>query len=117
MALNTNKDLKLYYSIGEVAKMFNVAETLLRFWEKEFPSLKPDTNLKGNRKYTKKDIELIKQIHYYSVTKGMTLKGVKNQLTKNRSKKYDSVSLTNELLSVRAQLEEIRKELNLFKES
>ena len=47
----------------------------------------------------------------------MTLKGVKNQLTKNRSKKYDSVSLTNELLSVRAQLEEIRKELNRFKES
>ena len=112
-----NEKEKLYYSITEVAGMFNINASTLRFWEKEFPNLKPDTNLKGNRKYTKKDIELIKQIHYYSVTKGMTLKGVKNQLTKNRSKKYDSVSLTNELLSVRAQLEEIRKELNLFKEN
>lgn len=112
-----NEKEKLYYSITEVAEMFNINASTLRFWEKEFPNLKPDTNLKGNRKYTKKDIELIKQIHYYSVTKGMTLKGVKNQLTKNRSKKYDSVSLTNELLSVRAQLEEIRKELNSFKES
>ena len=41
MALNKNKDLKLYYSISEVAQMFNVAETLLRFWEKEFPNIKP----------------------------------------------------------------------------
>jgi DNA-binding transcriptional MerR regulator len=98
-----------------VAEMFKINASTLRFWEKEFPALKPDTNLKGNRKYTKKDIELIKQIHYYSVEKGMTLKGVKNQLIKNRSKKYESVSLIDELLSVRASLEEIRKELNNFK--
>ena len=60
---------KYYYSITEVAEMFKINASTLRFWEKEFPTLKPDTNLKGNRKYTKKDIELIKQIHYYSVTK------------------------------------------------
>lgn len=108
---------KYYYSITEVAEMFKINASTLRFWEKEFPSLKPDTNLKGNRKYTKKDIELIKHIHYYSVTKGMTLKGVKAQLARNRNKKYDSVTLIDELLSVRASLEEIRKELNLFKDT
>ena len=95
--------------------MFNINASTLRFWEKEFPALKPDTNLKGNRKYTKKDIELIKQIHYYSVEKGMTLKGVKNQLTKHRSKKYEAIPLIEELLSIRKQLEEIRTELNNFK--
>ena len=63
---------KYYYSITEVAEMFKINASTLRFWEKEFPTLKPDTNLKGNRKYTKKDIELIKQIHYYSVTKATT---------------------------------------------
>lgn len=108
---------KYYYSITEVAEMFNINPSTLRFWEKEFPTLKPDTNLKGNRKYTKKNIELIKQIHYYSVTKGMTLKGVKAQLSRNKSKKYDTVPLIEELLSLRNQLEEIRKELNLFKEN
>ena len=108
---------KYYYSITEVAEMFNINPSTLRFWEKEFPTLKPDTNEKGTRKYTKKDIELIKQIHYYSVTKGMTLKGVKAQLVKNKSKKYDSVTLIDELLSIRTSLEEIRKELNKFKDS
>lgn len=112
-----NDKEKYYYSITEVAEMFKINASTLRFWEKEFPSLKPDTNEKGTRKYTKKDIELIKQIHYYSVTKGMTLKGVKAQLTRNRSKKYDSVTLIDELLSIRASLEEVRKELNKFKES
>ena len=108
---------KYYYSITEVAEMFKINASTLRFWEKEFPTLKTDTNLKGNRKYTKKDIELIKQIHYYSVTKGMTLKGVKAQLARNRNKKYDTISIIDELLSVRTQLEEIRKELNNFKDT
>lgn len=49
-----NEKEKLYYSITEVAEMFNINASTLRFWEKEFPNLKPDTNLKGNRKYTKK---------------------------------------------------------------
>ena len=108
---------KYYYSITEVAEMFKINASTLRFWEKEFPSLRPDTNEKGTRKYTIKDIEQIKKIHYYSVTKGMTLKGVKAQLIRNKSKKYDSVKLIDELLSLRADLEEVRKELNKFKES
>ena len=52
MALNMNKNLKLYYSIGEVAKMFDINESTLRYWESEFPHLKPKTNSKNVRQYT-----------------------------------------------------------------
>ena len=57
MALATNKELKLYYSIGEVAKMFNVSETLLRFWEKQFPQISPRKSGRNIRQYSKEDIE------------------------------------------------------------
>lgn len=62
MALNTNKELKLFYSISEVAKMFNVSETLLRFWEKEFPNIKPRKAGRGIRQYSKDDIEEVRSV-------------------------------------------------------
>ena len=64
MALNTNKELKLYYSISEVAEMFDVNESLLRFWEKEFPQIKPCKTSGGTRQYRKEDIETIKLIYH-----------------------------------------------------
>ena len=63
---------KLYYSIAEVAKMFNVNQSLLRFWEKEFKQLSPRRNEKGTRFYTKQDIFIIKQIECLSVHFGQT---------------------------------------------
>ena len=60
MAYNPNKELKLYYSIGEVAKMFNVNESLLRFWEKEFPFITPKKAGGNVRQYRKEDIENIR---------------------------------------------------------
>ena len=60
--LNTNKNLKLYYSISEVAKQFGVAESLLRYWEKEFGVLRPKRTGKGDRLYTKDDIAKIREI-------------------------------------------------------
>ena len=73
MAYNPNKDLKLYYSIGEVAEMFNVNESLLRFWEKEFPVIRPKKNAKGTRQYRKEDLENIRLIYHLVKEKGMTL--------------------------------------------
>jgi DNA-binding transcriptional MerR regulator len=64
MALNTNKELKLFYSISEVAKMFNVSETLLRFWEKEFPNIKPRKAGRGIRQYSKDDIEEVRSVYH-----------------------------------------------------
>ena len=62
MSLNTNKDLKQFYSIGEVAAMFEVNETTLRFWEKEFPQIAPQKMGKA-RRYTKADVEQVRLVH------------------------------------------------------
>ena len=77
MALNKNKDLKLYYSIGEVAQMFNVTETLLRFWEKEFPTIKPQKAGRGIRQYTKADLEQVRLVYHLVKERGMTLQGAR----------------------------------------
>ena len=71
---------KIYFSIGEVSEMFQVNASLLRFWEKEFPQLQPRKNTRGNRMYSKKDIELFTQIHHLVREKGFTLEGAKNAL-------------------------------------
>ena len=83
MALNTNKELKLYYSISEVAEMFDVNESLLRFWEKEFPQIKPRKTSGGTRQYRKEDIETIKLIYHLVKEKGMTLVDVTNNSHKS----------------------------------
>ena len=80
MAYNPEKELKLYYSISEVAKMFDVNESLLRFWEKEFPIIKPKKNAKGTRQYRKEDIENIRLIYHLVKEKGMTLLGARQKL-------------------------------------
>ena len=58
MALEDKKITKLYYSIGEVSKLFGVNNSLIRFWEKEFSIIKPKKNKKGNRYFTEKDVVL-----------------------------------------------------------
>lgn len=71
---------KLYYSIGEVADMFDVNTSLIRFWEKEFPSIQPKKNKKGNRSFTPKEIEKIDQIYTLVKEEGYTLDGAKKAL-------------------------------------
>ena len=79
-----NEDLpdKLYYSIGEVAKAFDVNASLIRFWEKEFEIIQPKKNKKGNRLFTKNDIECFKNIYYLVKVKGYTLDGAKQAIGK-----------------------------------
>ena len=64
MALKTDKELKLYYSISEVAKMFDVNESLLRYWEKEFPMISPKKTGGNVRQYRKEDIENIRLVYH-----------------------------------------------------
>ena len=59
MPIHTEKNYKLYYSIAEVAEMFDVNQSLLRFWEKEFPQIAPKTNGRGVRQYRKEDVDTI----------------------------------------------------------
>ena len=75
--LNTDKELKLYYSIAEVAEMFGVNASLLRFWEKEFPQISPRTTGRGIRQYRKEDVETIGLIYHLVKEKGMTLPGAR----------------------------------------
>jgi DNA-binding transcriptional MerR regulator len=75
---------KLYYSIGEVAKMFDVNTSLIRFWEKEFDIIKPKKNKKGNRLFTKTDIDNFHIIYHLVKEKGMTLKGAKKKMKENK---------------------------------
>ena len=71
---------KVYYSIGEVADMFNVNASLIRFWEKEFDIIKPKKNKKGNRLFTKEDVNNYQKIYFLVKERGYTLKGAKEKL-------------------------------------
>lgn len=77
---------KLYYSIGEVARMFDVNTSLIRFWEKEFEVIKPKKNKKGNRMFTPKDVDNFHLIYHLVKEKGYTLKGAKEILTQENKK-------------------------------
>jgi DNA-binding transcriptional MerR regulator len=75
---------KLYYTIGEVAQMFQVNTSHIRFWSKEFDVIKPATNKKGNRLYTQADIDNFRKIYHLVKEKGFTLKGAKTELKEQR---------------------------------
>lgn len=112
MALNLNKDLKLYYSIGEVADMFDVNESLLRFWEKEFPIIKPKKNSKGTRQYRKEDVENIRLIYHLVKEKGMTLQGARQKLKDNKENTVQTHEIITRLQGIKEELLAIKKELD-----
>jgi DNA-binding transcriptional MerR regulator len=95
---------KLFYSISEVAEMFHVNQSNLRFWEKEFKQLKPKRNTKGTRFYSPDDISVIKSIFYLVNEQKLTLEGAKRKL----SQKKDAVAKQSEVVE---RLKLIRKEL------
>ncbi len=88
MGVNEKEETeKLYYSISEVSDMFELNASTLRFWEKEFEVLKPTKNKKGNRLFTKKDIEHIAQIVDLVKQKGFTIQGAREQLKNKQGAK------------------------------
>ncbi len=95
---------KLFYSISEVADMFGVNQSNLRFWEKEFKQLKPKRNEKGTRFYSSEDIQVIKQIIYLVNEQKLTLDGAKRKL----SQKKDVIAKQQEVVE---RLKSIKKEL------
>lgn len=111
MLTKTNEIEKRYFSIGEVADMFDVNSSLIRFWEKEFPQLQPKKNNRGNRVYTKKDLELFQKIHHLVKEKGFTLEGAKNAL-RNKVVLMDNEStIQSRLLHIRSELKSIASAL------
>ena len=100
---------KLYYSIGEVAKMFNVNTSLIRFWEKEFPSIKLKKNKKGNRLFTPKDVLKINQIYILVKENGYTLEGAKKAMNNHKSTNIPAIGSKNS--EVLDRLEELKSKL------
>lgn len=110
MSEDTNTE-KRYYSIGEVARFFDVNTSLIRFWEKEFDILKPKKNKKGNRLFTNKDFENLKLIHHLVKERGFTLKGAKAKLRGNKEDTAQNAEIVDRLKNVRQALLEIKRQL------
>jgi DNA-binding transcriptional MerR regulator len=102
---------KLYYTIGEVSEMFDVNTSLIRFWEKEFDILKPKKSKKGNRLFTKDDVENFKLIHHLVKERGFTLNGAKDKLKKHKFEAKKEVEMVQSLEKVKKFLLALKKEL------
>ena len=111
MPYKEKKVEKLYYSIGEVARMFNVNASLIRFWEKEFDIIKPKKNKKGNRFFTKQDIENFNLIFHLVKERGMTLAGAKKKLRENREDAINNFEVVKTLNEIKNVLLEIKESL------
>lgn len=106
---------KLFYTMGEVAEMFDVNASLIRYWGTQFPSLKPQRNKKGNRLFTPADIETLKRIYHYVKECGMTLEGAKKALRGDRSAAPEGnadMELLDRLHSLRSMLVAVRDSMD-----
>ncbi len=111
MPYKEKKVERLYYSIGEVAEMFNVNTSLIRYWEKEFDIIRPKKNKKGNRLFTQKDIENFHIIYHLVKERGMTLKGAQKKLRENRQETLENFEIVKLLQNIRKMLVEIRDQM------
>ncbi|HIC32493.1 MAG: MerR family transcriptional regulator [Flavobacteriaceae bacterium] len=102
---------KRYYTIGEVAKAFDVNTSLIRFWEKEFDVLKPKKNAKGNRKFTPEDVKNLQLIYHLVKERGFTLDGAKIHLKEEKKKTLDNFEIIAKLESVKNQLIKLKEQL------
>jgi len=102
---------KLYYTIGEVAEMFNVNPSLIRYWEKEFPIIKPKKNRKGNRFFTKTDIDNFHIIYHLVKERGMTIRGAQLKLKENKEDTLNNIEIIKNLKTIKALILEIKESL------
>ncbi len=103
---------KLFYSISEVAAMFDVNQSNLRFWEKEFKQLKPKRNDKGTRFYSPEDIQVIKQIIYLVNEQKLTLDGAKRKLRQKKDVIAKQQEVVERLKRIKVELQGISKALS-----
>ena len=111
MPYKEKKIEKLYYSIGEVADLFKVNTSLIRYWEKEFDIIKPKKNKKGNRFFTQADIENFHLIFHLVKERGMTLKGAKQKLKENKEDTENNFTVVARLQEIKDLLLEIKEAL------
>ena len=102
---------KLYYTIGEVARAFNVNTSLIRFWEKEFDVLQPRKSSGGKRKFTPEDIKNLQLIYNLVKERGYTLEGAKAQLKKQGRKEMSNLDIIQKLENIKSMLLNIKGKL------
>lgn len=102
---------KKYYTIGEVAELFNVATSLIRFWESEFDMISPKKNRKGNRQFTKEDIEDVKLIYHLVKERGFTLQGAKDFIKNDSHAARTRMDMIESLNKIKTFLTEIRQQI------
>lgn len=104
-------EVKEYYNIGEAAKMFKVATSLIRYWESEFDILNPGKDEKGNRRYTQDDIENLRLVNHLVKEKGFTLQGAKNVLKEDHIDINTEIHTLKSLKKIRSLLVELREQI------
>lgn len=102
---------KMFYSIGEVARMFKLNTSHIRFWEKQFDILKPKKNKKGNRLFTKEDVDNLHTIYHLVKERGFTLEGAKKKLKQNKGEVINSVEMVKSLKKIKSFLLEMKESL------
>lgn len=102
---------KKYHSIGEVAAIFKVNTSLIRFWETEFDSVSPKKNKKGVRQFTTQDIDSIRVIYHLVKERGFTLQGAKDKIKGERAKIQDNLEAIDALKKVKGFLVQLKDEL------
>jgi len=103
---------KLFYKMGEVAQIIGESESLVRFWSNSFPKLiKPQRNAKGNRLFSKEDLEMLKQLHVLIKDDGLSLEGAGKKIAASRKKVEGRVKVVESLKEIRSQLVEVKKGL------
>ncbi|MCD6090625.1 MAG: MerR family transcriptional regulator [Bacteroidales bacterium] len=102
---------KLYYSIGEVGRMFGVNQSLIRFWESEFSIIKPKKNKKGTRFFTPKDVDNFHLIFHLVKERGYTLQGAKQKLRQKEDELNENFELVKRLKNIRSFLVDLEQEI------
>ena len=111
MPYKESETTKLYYTIGEVAEMFKVNTSLIRFWEKEFDIIQPKKNKKGNRLFTPEDLDNFHVIFHLVKERGFTLQGAKSKLKENKEDTINNIQVVRSLNEVKSFLLKLKEEL------
>lgn len=104
-------DLKRYYSIGEVAELFGLKTSVIRFWETEFSFLNPHKNAKGDRRFTKANIEQLRLIHHLVKERGFTLEGARKEISTSKNAVKERIAMLERLRAVRARLVSLKENI------
>ena len=102
----------MFYSIREVASMLNLTESMLRYWETQFPTIHPKKNSGGVRQYTQSDIDAVRVVYHYVKECGFTLEGARQLIRHDNGEAMNRAEIIDRLVGVRTELQAIGRELS-----